>query len=259
MSGETSQVRHTVSSSSGYQCSPPPSLPPPASPTVRRCPLLALSSPGSTRATAFHGLSYENSSRLCSTLAPISSSSSCAFGSRRNDDDVVLLVLAATSIPSPPTLRSPCGRLTAGTCIVDSSELLSLIALLRDIVEFRVTVFTSDRPSGCLELFKSFSSTALRYAYTYSIPSSRHPLHLAVRSSRRIDSDFDPSYKIAPLKGCREGSQRRAARGISSPPPRLCLCLWRLPLFSRASFLLLRHGAFVLSPGLFFCTARRRN
>lgn len=84
---------------------------------------------------------------------------------------LVLLVLASTFSPliPEPLPPPPRRRLTAETCITDSSKLLLLIALLGDIVESRVTVFTSGRRGGCYKLFKSFYYTMPIYILAMSL------------------------------------------------------------------------------------------
>lgn len=87
---------------------------------------------------------------------------------RRDDDVLFSLFWSQPLLSSRP--RTPRERLTAETCITDSSKLLPLIALLGDIVESHVTVFTSARRGGCYELFKSFYYAMPIYIYIYIYP-----------------------------------------------------------------------------------------
>lgn len=162
MSSYDPQVRHTVIIVH-YQCFSS------FLPFVLR---LSMSSPfifGSTR-DGLPRCSYENSNafvRRPSAVRPISSSSV----PRRRDDVLFSLFWPQPSLlssPNPPT-PPPRRRLTAETCITDSSKLLLLIALLGDIVESRVTVFTSGRRGGCYKLFKSFYYTMPIYILATSL------------------------------------------------------------------------------------------
>ena len=186
-SDDLRQVRHTVIIVR-YQCFSS------FLPSVLR---LSMSSPfifGSTR-DAFHVVHIRTKIanvfvRRPSAVRPISFSS---IPHRRDDGRLVLLVLATTfSLFLSLFSFSACRRLTAETCITDSSKLLPLIALLGDIVESRVTVFTSDRRGGCYELFKSFYYAMPIYIYTQTHTDTHTHTHTHTLTRDVIDSEERP-------------------------------------------------------------------